>query len=67
MNSSGMLRCAPSTASDPQLDGDGHVPIIGVRSGAIQTWLRKQRADRSSDTTGTSRPVGAEHSRTVDL
>jgi len=42
-----MLRCAPSTASDPQLGADGHVPIIGGRSGAIQTWLRKQRAGRS--------------------
>jgi len=39
-----MLRCTPSTASDPQLGADGHVPIIGGRSGTIQTWLRKQRA-----------------------
>jgi len=35
MNSIGMLRCAPSTASDPQIGADGHVPIIGGRSGAI--------------------------------
>jgi len=34
-NSNGMLRCALSTASDPQLGADGHVPIIGGRSGAI--------------------------------
>jgi len=31
-NSIGMLRCAPST-SDPQLGADGHVPVIGGRSG----------------------------------
>jgi len=37
-----------------------HVPIIGGRSGEIQTWLRKQRTGRSSDTPGTSPPVGAE-------
>jgi len=66
-NSFGMLRCAPSTASDPQLGADGHIPIIGGRSGAIQTRLRKQRAGRPSDTPGTSPPVGAERSFTVDL
>jgi len=58
-----MPRCAPSTSttSDQQLGADGHVPIIGGHSGAIQ------RADRSSDTPGTSPPVGAERSRMVDL
>jgi len=37
-----------------------HVPIIGGRSGAIHTWQRKQRADRSSDTPGTPSTFGAE-------
>jgi len=64
-NSIRMLRCAPSTASDPQLSANGHVSTIGDRSGAIQTWLRKERADRSSDTPGKSPPVGAERSHTV--
>jgi len=45
---------------EEQLGADGHVPIIGGRSGAIQTLLRKQRADGSSDTPGTSPPVGAD-------
>jgi len=39
-----MLRCI---ASDPQLGADGHVPVIGGRSGDIQTRLRKRCADRS--------------------
>jgi len=47
-----MLRCASSTASDPLLGADGHVPIICGFSGAIQTWLRKQRAGQSADTPG---------------
>jgi len=34
-----------------QLGADGHVPIVGGRSCDIQTWLRKQLADRSSATT----------------
>jgi len=48
-----MLRFAPSTASDLQLGADGHVPIIGGRSGDIPTWRRKQRTSRSFDTPGT--------------
>jgi len=44
-----------STTSDPQLGADGHVPIISGRSGAIQTWLGKQRAaGRASDSPGTT-------------
>jgi len=39
-NSIKMLRCALWTALDPQLGA-----VIGGRSGAIQTWLRKQGAD----------------------
>ena len=64
-----MLRCAPSTASDPQLRADGYVPVVlvGGRSGDIQAGLRKRCADRSSDSPGTPPPVGAERSRTVDL
>jgi len=43
--------------------------LIGCRSGAIQTWLRKQRAGRSSYKPGTSPPVGADRTqpRAVDL
>jgi len=62
-----MLRCARSTASNPQLGADGHIPINGGRSGAIHTCLLKQRAGRSCDTPGTSPPVGAERTCMVDL
>jgi len=33
----GMLRHAPSIKSDPQLGADGHVPVIGGRSGDVQS------------------------------
>ena len=38
-NSIRMLCCAPSTATDPQLRVDCHVPSIGGRSGVVQTEL----------------------------
>ena len=57
-----MLRYAPSTESDLQFGADGHVPDIGGRSGDVQTGLRKQRADQSSDTPGRPPPVGADRS-----
>ena len=48
-------RCfAPSTASDPQLGANGHVTIIGGRSGAIHNWPQKQQVGWSSNTPGTS-------------
>jgi len=62
-----MLRSAQSTTSDPQLRANGHVPVIGGRSGEILTRLRKQCTDRSSNTPGSPPPVSAELSCTVHL
>jgi len=67
-NSIGMLRCAPSTTSQPQHRADGHAHlVIGDPSGDIQTQQQKQCADWSSDTPGSPPSVGAEYSYTVDL
>jgi len=49
---------ASATTADPQLRADGHVSVIGGRSGKFQTRLRKRCAGRSCNTPG-SPPGGA--------
>jgi len=63
-----MLLCAPPTARQihNSVPIDGHVPTIGVALVLSRLDYGNKRADRSSDTPGTSPPVGAERSRLID-
>jgi len=56
-----------STASDPQLRADSRIHwSLVIALVDVQTGLWKRRSDRSSDTSGTPPPDGAERSCTVD-